>query len=229
MPTSCNRVEITKDPVKELIQQAQKEPLFTILLFDMDKEGIFSKVYKHRYRIIKEENGKVVAKDTKWYNVPVSYFQQNGNNLGMEVAAKDSSQKVSRVVGPPGYTNYIGNPKYGYWSDGQLITTSPEQKPTAAFSTMVKDSVGYHSSSNPATDFWHFYPAYSNVRTLLQLPAGKIYQKEHKEARSHYYRGFIYYGIITSSGRRRYGTYSNHYRLNNYGKKWSRGGGGYGK
>ncbi|MBL4651181.1 MAG: hypothetical protein JKY03_15735 [Aureispira sp.] len=203
LPIGCNSVKVTPDPVSELIGTESMEPMFTILLFDMDKEGVFSKVYKHRYRILKEKAGKVVAVDTKWYNVPSSYFQQNQNNLGMEMAAKDSTGKIARTVGPPGYTNYIGNSRYGFWS-GQKV-----------------DSL--------KTGFWNFNPEHTYIRTLLQLPTGKIYQKDHRTARSHYLRGFIFYGIITSGSRRRYGTYSNQYRTNTYNKTWSRGGGGFGK
>lgn len=201
----------------------------------MDQEGVFSKVYKHRYRIVKEENGKIIAKDTKWYNVPSSYFQQNANNLGMEVAAKDNNQKTSRIVGPPGYTNYIGNPTYGYWGDGKInsLLLRREDINTSSLDTnvtkIVADNMGFHSTTNPSLNYWHFYLFYSNARELLQLPAGKIYQKDHTEARDHYHRGLIYYGIITPSGRRKYGTYSSHYRTNTYGKRWTRGGGGYGK
>lgn len=203
LPIGCNRVEVTPDPVSELIGTESMEPMFTILLFDMNKEGVFSKTYKHRYRVLKEKDGKVVAKDSKWYNVSSSYFQQNQNNLGMEMAAKDSTGKIARTVGPPGYTNYIGNPRYGTWNGAE------------------GDSL--------KTGFWYFYPKYTYIRSLLQLPAGKIYRKDHNEARSYYGRGFIYYGAITSGGRRRYGTYSSHYSTNTYNKTWSRGGGGYGK
>lgn len=203
LPIGCNRVEVTADPVSELIGTASMDPMFTILLFDMDKKGVFSKTYKHRYRVLKEKDGKVVAKDTKWYNVSSSYFQQNQNNLGMEMAAKDSTGKIARMVGPPGYTNYIGNPRYGTWNGAE------------------GDSL--------KTGFWYFYPKYTYIRSLLQLPAGKIYRKDHNEARSYYGRGFIYYGAITTGGRRRYGTYSSHYSTNTYNKTWSRGGGGYGK
>jgi len=196
-------VELTKDPVREIIEAESIEPNFTVLLFDMDQEGVFSKTYKHRYRVLKEKEGKVVGVDTKWYNVSSSYFQQNQNNLGMEMAAKDSAGKVAQTIGPPGYTNYIGNSRYGYW--GQV------------------------EGDTLADKFWYFTPENTYIRALLQLPAGKIYQKNHTEARGYYGRGFIYYGIIMSGGRRRYGTYGNHYRSNTYNKKWSRGGGGSGK
>ena len=55
LPLSCNSVKVTQDPVSELIGVESMEPMFTVLLFDMDKEGVFSKVYKHRYRILKEK------------------------------------------------------------------------------------------------------------------------------------------------------------------------------
>lgn len=237
LPFGCNRVEITEDPVRKLIEQESLEPIFTLLLFDMDKEGIFSKTYKHRYRIIKEKDGKVTGVDTKWYNVPSSYFKQHENSLGMEMAAKDDKGKISRIVGPPGYTNYIGNPKYGYWGNGQINSsaTSLADVPLDGVDTSVikirRDKVGYHSIKEgyAKENFWHFYPEYANVRTLLDIPAGKIYKEDHKEARSYYNRGFIYYGIMTSGGRRKYGTYSNYYRTNTSRKRWTRGGGGYGK
>lgn len=227
LPMGCNSVEITKDPVQELIGQESMEPMFTILLFDMNQEGIFSKVYKHRYRIIKEKEGKVVAVDTKWYNVSSSYFQQNQNNLGMEMAAKDTAGKIARTVGPPGYTNYIGIAKYGYWGDG-LSTKIPPNKMAPGTDLSEKTTVP-KSEGKLATHFWVFHSEHVYIRDLLQLPAGKIYKKEHSEARNQYGRGFIYYGIITSGGRRRYGTYSDHSRSNTYNKTWSRGGGGYGK
>ena len=237
LPWGCNSVEVTKDPVQELIGQESMEPMFTILLFDMDQKGVFSKTYKHRYRIIKEKEGKVVAVDTKWYNVSSSYFQQNQNNLGMEMAAKDTAGKIARTIGPPGYTNYIGNTTYGYWGDGQINSSELELKNIdfkgidTSLVKMVPDAAGYHSVNvaNPSSNHWYFTLNYTYIRGLLQLPAGKIYKKNHTEARNQYNRGFIYYGIITSGGRRRYGTYSNHYRSNTYNKTWSRGGGGYGK
>jgi hypothetical protein len=200
LPFGCNRVEITEDPVSELIGVESMEPMFTLLLFDMKEEGVFSKTYKHRYRVLKEKEGKVVGLDSKWYNVSSSYFQQNQNNLGMEMAAKDSTGTLARTIGPPGYTNYIGNSRYGAWKQ------------------VEGDSL--------ADKFWQFSLENAYIKTLLQLPTGKIHQKNHTEARNHYSRGFIYYGIVTSGGRRRYGTYSSN---STYGNKWSRGGGGYGK
>jgi hypothetical protein len=237
LPLGCNSVEITKDPVSELIGSESMEPMFTVLLFDMNQEGAFSKVYKHRYRVLKEKDGKVIAVDTKWYNVSSSYFQQNQNNLGMEMAAKDKAGKIARTIGPPGYTNYIGNPAYGYWGDGIINSSELELKNVAlegidtSLIKMVPDESGYHSVnvSQPASNYWYFRPQHTYIRALLQIPVGKIYKKNHTEARSQYSRGFIYYGGVTSGGRRRYGTYSNHYSTNTYNKTWSRGGGGYGK
>lgn len=227
LPFGCNSVEVTKDPVQELIEQESTEPMFTILLFDMNQEGVFSKVYKHRYRIIKKKAGRVVGLDTKWYNVSSSYFQQNENNLGMEMVSKNVHGAVLRTVGPPGYTNFIGKAEYGYWlakdsvvqyNLDSLMIDSPDLE--AAFG---------ESGTSEYLDYWRFYSKYEYIRTLLQIPQGKIRQKDYKEARRNYNSGFIYYGIITTGGRRRYGTYSNHYRTNTYNKTWSRGGGGSGK
>jgi len=214
LPAMCvDDKNLTQDPVLDILKANTEAPL-TVLLLDMNTEGVLFKDYKHRYRIISEKNGVPTAKDTKWYEVPSSYFWQNENNMGMEVAARQANRNTKRVVSPPGYTNYIGNNKYGYWTNGQGIKAD-----------------GTYSRTAPNVDFWTFFPPYEILRSLLDLPAGKIYEKEHNEYRTYYSRGYAYYGPIVISGRRRYGTYNlgRTSRTRTSSTWYSRGGGGFGK
>lgn len=247
----------------------------------MDKTGVFNKEYKHRYRLITNKNGRVSAKDTEWFPINNSYYNQHESNVGMEVAAKDTTGNIKRVVGPPGYTNYIGNIEHGYWTEGindtvivkEKIVDSTVQLGTIAYynhptkSTVVlqgairegweflsklpKDFVidTVYVKSNPFRKnilddqyrtiegqkmlagkyYWQFYPHKEYIRTLLQLPTGKIKLQEHQKAREHYNRGHSYYGILWVGGLRRYGTYSAHTQSYGSGRRFSRGGGGMGK
>lgn len=237
----------------------------------MEVKGTFSKDYWQRYRVVYDSAGRVVAKNTDWYQVSSAYFRQRENNIGTEVAAKNhETGAVKRVVGPPGYTNYIGNNEYGYWSDGKpkviyykevmpqewvdsfgeppylpdtLITGAdqaisfnyqridrsllPDDAPIAE---QIKTTTSSANLQMPiAADYWMFYPQYQYVKNLLQLPTGKIKYSEHQEARRYYARSYPYYGIIIYNGTRRYGTYGSASNLYRSTKRYSRGGGGYGK
>ena len=277
LPSMCNSEQIKSDPIGQLVKENETAQQFTILLYDMEKTGVFSKDYKHKYRLIKKENGRVVAKDSQWYPISSSYYNQHENNVGMEVAAKDTAGRVRRVVGPPGYTNYIGQSQYGYWTEGindtvfikeKVVDTSASAtrltyydyptKSTAIVTTneranwlrqfsnklpnsfvadtaYVKDSPyrkamgSAEQQALAATYYWKFYPHQAYISTLLQLPTGKIKLSEHQRARERYHRGVSYYGILMMGGNRRYGTYSNHTQSYSSGKRFSRGGGGFGK
>ncbi len=271
----CTDTTAYVDPIGLLIEQQKVAPQFTLLLYDMEKTGVFSKSYKQRFRVIKQEAGRVVAKDTEWFPVSSSQYNQHESNIGMEVAAKDTAGNIKRVVGPPGYTNYIGNPQYGFWTEGindtimvkeKVIDSSTMLGRTAFYDYPTKTTVvvdgavreeweqwttlpvnfeidtiyakanDFRKASGSQeqqaladTYYWQFYPNYDYVRALLQLPTGKVKLKEHQTAREQYRRGYSYYGILIMGGNRRYGTYSSYTRSNSTGRRFSRGGGGFGK
>lgn len=282
LPSTCSKDAVNSDPIGQLVAQSKADSEFTILLYDMEKTGVFSKDYKHRYRVIKNKDGKVVAKDTEWFPITSSYYNQHESNVGMEVAAKATDSTAKRIVGPPGYTNYVGNPQYGYWTEGINDTVVIKEKivdPTAEIGTTsyydqatkstvvlegeiregwsllnklplnfvvdtayVKDNFFRKLSADgkaigedidkkilSSIYYWQFYPHKEYVRTLLQLPTGKIKLAEHQKAREQYRRGYSYYGILLMGGTRRYGTYSSHTRSYSSGRRFSRGGGGFGK
>lgn len=205
---SCSDKKIVQKPIDALVKdnKLMKEPTFTILLQDMEiKNKGFHKEYLHKYNIVKNKDGKPLSTKSKWYHVKSSFFWRHENNLGMEIANKDSIGKFRKVVSPPGYSNYVGNSRYGYWNQ---------------------------SSGRPV---WTFFAQYMMMRSLLNLTPGRIYRSNYSNYRTNYYnRGYAYYGGRTNSGSRRYGTYSSSRRSSSsssssYGRRWGRGGGGYGK
>ena len=110
-PTTQTARNWQKSPVDEIIRDHSSENNFSIILLDMDSR---SGKYYHQYNVIVEKPDTVLAKETDWKEVPETYFAQNVDNMGMEIASKKDG-KLSKVAAPAGYTNYIGNEKYGHW------------------------------------------------------------------------------------------------------------------
>ncbi|MCF8372488.1 MAG: hypothetical protein K9H64_12740 [Bacteroidales bacterium] len=177
---SCGGKEFVKNPVDTLIRDMNSESVFSIILYDMEVEGNFSKTYKHQYQIITEKDSIPQEKLTDWYPVSKDFFTYHENNMGMEIASKGRDGKVDKTVSPAGYSNYVGNPQYGNW---------------------VQRDGG---------SFWEFYGKYamlSSVFHMMTYPARMSYYNDY---RSNYYgRGRSYYGP-TTGGRSTYGTYSDY-------------------
>jgi hypothetical protein len=172
--------EFTKSPVDILIRDMSSEPIFSIILYDMDVEGNFSKTYKHQYQIITEKDSIPQERLTDWYTVSKDFFTYHENNMGMEIASKGRDGKVSKGASPAGYSNYVGNPQYGQWKQ------------------------------RDGGSFWEFYGKYAMLSSMFHMfsyPARYSYWNDY---RSNYYgRGRSYYGP-TTGGRSMYGTYSNY-------------------
>ena len=135
----------TKKPVDDFIRDFYNEENYSIILHDMDVDDSgWSNKYFHKYRIIREKDTMVAQIDTVaasdsnyvvnedaplvkskipydsitgWMQVPDRYFKQQQDNMGMALVTKDENG-VSKVASPPGYNNYVGNRRYGYWNGG---------------------------------------------------------------------------------------------------------------
>ncbi len=178
----CGEEKYKKTPVDELIVQMSNEKEFTIILADMDAEShTFSTTYKHKYKIITNDTaGNPVEKTTDWIVVDEKFFDQHINDLGMEICSK-SNGKVEKTVAPPGYSNYVGNPRYGSWQT---------------------DASG--------NSFWAFYGQYMFLSNMIGLMASPIYRSSYYDYRDNYRSyGRPYYGT-TSNGLPAYGTRSLH-------------------
>ncbi|MEA3444206.1 MAG: hypothetical protein U9R19_05705 [Bacteroidota bacterium] len=175
----CGGKEFVKKPVDTLIRDMNSEPVFSIVLYDMEVEGNFSKTYKHQYQIITEKDSLPQERKTDWYNVGKDYFKYHENNMGMEVASKGRDGKVNKTVSPAGYSNYVGNTHYGRWSQGS------------------------------GGSFWEFYGKYAMLSSVFHMVGSPMRYSHWNDYNSNYRGyGRSYYGPTTANGRPSYGTYS---------------------
>ncbi len=166
-----------KTPVDNLIRDMHNIKPFSIVLHDMDADEGFNAKYKHKYKIIKEEAGKVKSEITPWHEVSERFFAKHQDNMGMTIASKDSTGKIHKTPSPPGYSNYVGNRRYGSWQQ-----------------------------NSSGQSFWQFYGQYAFMRDMLGMGHyGPVYRNSYRDYRTHYNSGRAYYGPSTS-GSRVYGT-----------------------
>jgi len=178
-----------KSPVDVLIRNLSNEQSFSIILFDMDYFEA-SNEYKHQYNILIEREDSVYAQKTDWVIVGSAFFNANIENMGMEIASKKDG-KVSKSAAPAGYSNYIGNEKYGEWK-----------------------------TDNSGNSFWSFYGKYAFMSSMFRMAMYPAYYSNWNNYRSNYHGyGRSYYGP-TSNGKRMYGTNSNYAKANNN-SKWN--------
>jgi len=104
-----------KSPVDDLIKDLNGEQNFSIILFDMDADEN-GNTYRHQYQTIIQRPDTVIENKTDWKNVSETFFSQNINNMGMEIASKKDG-KVTKQAVPAGYNHYVGNEKYGRWEN----------------------------------------------------------------------------------------------------------------
>ncbi|MEM6261281.1 MAG: hypothetical protein AAGI38_02155 [Bacteroidota bacterium] len=175
--------KFVKSPVDTLVRDMTDVQNFTLLLYDMDADES-SDVYKHKYRILEERNvdgrDTLVENITDWYEVAPDLFNQHIEDMGMEIVSKQDGV-VEKKVAPPGYSQYVGNEKYGEFRTG---------------------SNGY--------SFWHFYGQYAFMSTMFSLATMPARYSYYNNYRTNYYpSGRSYYGP-NSGGRNMYGTNSSY-------------------
>lgn len=164
---SCGGKKFTKSPLDELIRDLPTDKPFTVILYDMDTEGSFFSTYKHQYQIIQEDaSGEVKEEITGWKEVGEREFNAHIDNMGMEIAARDSTGKLTKEVAPPGYSNYVGNSRYGSWQTG----------------------------SN-GTSFWAFYGQYAFMSSMFRMSMYPVHRSYYNDWYGGYRgTGRTYYG-----------------------------------
>lgn len=180
--SSNTKYKYEKSPVDILIRNLSNENSFSIILFDMDYNEI-NDTYKHCYNVLIEKPDTVLVKKTDWLNVSPTFFDANKDNMGMEIASKKDG-KVSKTASPAGYSNYVGNEKYGRWTQ------------------------------RDGGSFWEFYGRYAFMSSMFRMamfPVRYSYWNDYN--RNYYHYGRPYYGP-TSNGQRMYGTNSSYSKAN---------------
>jgi hypothetical protein len=156
-----------KNPVDDMIKEMTSVPVFSIILYDMEERGTFFKDYFHQYRIIRTEKGEPKEEITPWIEVKEDFFNQNLNNMGMEIAAKSEDGEIVKNAAPPGYSSYVGNSNYGHWVD------------------------------RGGTSFWEFYGQYAFLSTMFNLATFPVRRSFYSDYRGDYYGRRPYYGPIS--------------------------------
>ena len=174
---ACNSEDhYIPNPVDVMIKSMKQEKTYSIILDDMD---VRDDGYFHKYGVIKESQmGELKSAETDWEKVDEQFFRENERNLGMEIASKDSLGVVSKAIAPAGYSNYIGNDRYGQWQ-------------------------GSENNS-----FWVFYGQYAFMRSMFGLGYHPAYYHMHTSYYTGYRgTGRAYYGS-GAGGANYYGTNS---------------------
>lgn len=158
-----------KSPVDILIRDLSAEQNFSIILYDMDYDEA-KKQYKHQYNVLVEKDDSVQVKKTDWLVVSHAFFNQNAENMGMELASKKDG-KLSKVAAPAGYSNYVGNEKYGHWKE------------------------------RDGNRFWEFYGKYTFMSSMFRMAAYPVGYSSWNNYNSNYYGQRSYYGQTTNGQR----------------------------
>ena len=162
--SACGSKEFVKNPVDILVRDLGNDAVFSVVLYDMEVEGTFIKSYKHQYQIITEKNDNISETKTDWFEVSKDFFRLHENDMGMEIVSRNSEGKLNKSVSPAGYSNYVGNERYGQWVD------------------------------RGGSSFWEFYGKYamlSSVFHMFSYPANRSYWNNYH---SNYYGRQPYYG-----------------------------------
>jgi hypothetical protein len=190
--TSCGGKKFVKNPMDEIIRDMGATP-FTMILHDMNVEGSFFKTYEHQYKIITQKDSLPQEEITGWYEVSEDVFFRHENDMGMELAHRGEDGVLKKQVAPPGYSQYIGNERYGSWQ-----------------------------TNSSGGSFWAFYGQYafmSSMFNLMTYPARRSYWDGYYRG-GYYNSGRPYYGPQTSGRTRAYGTNSSYNRATRSNSKW---------
>lgn len=189
---SCGGGEdFSKTPIDDFVRDFYQLESYSIILHDMNVEGNFAKTYMHQYRIVKVEDNVPSQEITQWFEVPKSFFDKNVDYMGMELVSKDSAGNINKVPAPPGYSNYVGNSKYGQWV-----------------------SSGGHS-------FWSFFGQYAMMSAMFNLATYPIRRDYYSDYRSSYYSNNKPYFGRSSTGGKRWGTNSEYMSKSGSSSKWA--------
>lgn len=221
----CGGTSIPENPINKLMDQLANAESYTITLDDMD---LNDDQYTHRYKIYQISNDSVVS-ITYSPRVKVSddFFLLHEDDMGMELVSKTSTGAINSLISPPGFTNFVGNERFGHWKEVYVDTFNV---------------LSYEDST-----FWEFNESHKNLEEELGLSGLNITMGEYILFKESYLFNRPFYGPKVAPDSTKYGTSSPHrvryfpgfYRrrmLNgNFHKRYSssssgsRGGGGFGK
>lgn len=235
---SCGGAKVEKSPVDKMKDEFGLKTPYSILLWDMDlKED----VYYHKYVVATKINDSIVFDKTDWEKVSHDFFELNRGNLGMEILGLNIQHKYNNLPTPPGFTNIIGDRKFGDWKHQKdTMNKVYSDKELSLYGN--KDSIiwefnqkNMHLKSELGIDsLTVFYTHYVDFKNKYELV--KPYYAEDKQRNRHHY----YYGTggwywhrsrpdFYRREKQTKGFYSPKNNSRSGSSGYRRGGGGYGK
>jgi hypothetical protein len=151
-----------EEGLDKVIKELRQEPDFTILLYDMNYKN---NKYYHQYQTLVPTSDSTFKQDVSdWLEVSDPFFQKHVNDLGMELASKQNNV-LEKETAPAGYSQYVGNERYGHWTQRN------------------------------GSSFWEFYGRYAFMSSMFHLIARPAYRNYWGDYNSHYRgMGRTYYG-----------------------------------
>ncbi len=190
---SGERRGFVKNPVDDIIKTNSDLKNYSIILFDMNYDEN-KDVYQHQYQVLYQPLNNadtLISSTTDWLAVSDEYFLKHQEDMGMEIVTKKDGI-VSKVTSPAGYSQYVGNEKYGEWR---------------------QDNSGH--------SFWHFYGQYAFMSSLFHMAMFPVRYSYWNDYYGNYYgRGRSYYGR-SADGRPLYGTNSRHNSTTRSNSSWN--------
>lgn len=165
---SCSKPAVyQKSALDELIKSKSEVQNFSVILYDMDYDDKAEK-YKHQYQVLehpKSNPDSLVNIIQPWAIVGVDEFKKYQEDMGMEIAVKKDGI-LKKQTAPAGYSEYVGNEKYGNWQR--------------------------NSSGN---SFWAFYGQYAFMSSIFRMSMYPVRYSYWNNYRGNYYNsGRAYYG-----------------------------------
>lgn len=165
----CGQKQATfqKSALDELVKIKNDQQNFSVILYDMDYDEKTER-YKHQYQLLIQPNSNpdtLINELQPWVVVSDVDFKKYQEDMGMEIAVKKDGV-LKKQTSPAGYSEYVGNEKYGKWdrrSDG--------------------------------TSFWAFYGQYAFMSSMFRMSMYPVRYSYWNDYRGNYYRsGRSYYG-----------------------------------
>lgn len=192
---SNNNRGYQQEPIDTLIKNNNAYKNFSIILYDMDYDESTSS-YKHQYQLLVEPlppaDTTIDESKTEWLVVSETFFNKHVDDMGMEIAFKKDGV-LEKKTAPPGYSNYVGNEKYGHWQ-----------------------------TDNSGNSFWAFYGRYAFMSSMFNMMTYPMYRSHYNDYYGNYYRqGRPYYGPRNRNGSYTYGTNSSYTSSTRKTSKWN--------
>lgn len=167
--SSCgnNEVKFQKKALDELIKTKNEIQNFSVILYDMDYDESSDR-YKHQYQLLIQPNNNpdtLLSEIQPWFVVDATEFKKYQEDMGMEIAVKKDGV-LKKQTSPAGYSEYVGNEKYGKWE-----------------------------RRNDGTSFWAFYGQYAFMSSMFRMSMYPVRYSYWNDYRGNYYgSGRSYYG-----------------------------------